>query len=285
MVSRGPSRTVDIQVTNLKQLRSTTAELRQLFEKNITVRAVAEFDLWKADAAADGEVVREEMAAKDFDVAPVVDGTTIIGYVARDSLTPGPCGDQSQPITAAELIAESAPLLDLFAILRVDSWRFVLDRDEVAGIVARGDLRKAPARMYIFALINLLEMQMDRIIRAHYGDEDWRIHLRPTRIEKALKLFELRQQANEALHLLDCLQFCDKRDLVVRVPGIVEQLGFSDSNNALRVFRDIEALRNRIAHAQDMVEGITWTDLFNLSETMHRILRRCEAIASAPTSG
>lgn len=78
MVSRGPSRTVDIQVTNLKQLRSTTAELRQLFEKNITVRAVAEFDLWKADAAADGEVVREEMAAKDFDVAPVVDGTTII---------------------------------------------------------------------------------------------------------------------------------------------------------------------------------------------------------------
>lgn len=284
MAFRGPSRTVDI-VTNIKQLRSTTAELRQLFEKNITVRAVAEFNLWKADAAADGEAVRAEMEARDFDVAPVVDGASIVGYVVRDSLSPGPCGDQVRPITAAQLIAESAPLLDLFAILRADSWRFVLDRGEVAAIVTRGDLRKAPARMYIFALINLLEMQMDRLIRAHYCDEDWQNHLGPARIERALKLFELRRQASEALHLLDCLQFCDKRDLVLRVPGCPEQLGFSDSKSALRLFRDIEALRNRIAHAQDVVEGITWTDFFFLTETMDRILRRCEAIGSPPTSG
>jgi len=105
------------------------------------------------------------------------------------------------------------------------------------------------------------------------------------RVERALKLFELRRQASEALHLLDCLQFCDKRDLVLRVPGCPEQLGFSDSKSALRLFRDIEALRNRIAHAQDVVEGITWTDFFFLTETMDRILRRCEAIGSPPTSG
>lgn len=265
-------------MTDMRQLRSTTAELRQLFEESITVRAVAEFDLWRADAAADGEAVRQTMAANDFDVAPVVDGPVVVGYVVRDSLLPGPCGQQIRPITPAELIAESAPLLDLFAVLRDNSWRFVLERSQVSGIVTRGDLRKAPARMYVFALINLLEMQMDRLIRVHYREADWRIHLAQKRIDKAVELLELRRRANEALHLLDCLQFCDKRDLILRVPELSEQLGLQDAEHATSLLRDLEALRNRIAHAQDMVEGITWEDLFDLTEIMDSLIRRCEAV-------
>lgn len=269
----------------LKQLRSTTAELRQLFEQNITVRAVAEFDLWKADATADGMAVREEMAARDFDIAPVVDGIRIVGYVVRDSLRPGPCGSQTHPVTANELIAESTPLLDLFAVLWGNSGRFVLDRGEVSGIVTRGDLRKAPARMYVFALINLLEMQMDRLIPMSYRGEEWRNHLAGSRIESAERLLELCRQANEALHLLDCLQFCDKRDLILQAHGLPQQLGLADPQSAAHTFRRIEALRNRIAHAQDMVEGITWEELFDLIETIDLLIRRCEAVPIGVIAG
>ena len=271
-----------------KNLRFTVDDLRKILSR-ISVRYVAEFDLKTADEKEDGLKVKGHMKKWDFDVMPIKSNDRIVGYVLQSELTKGTCESQKHVIEPSDIVAESTAILDLLLIMRdrLDDkpWLFVLDRNEIRGIVTIGDFRKAPVRMFLFALVNLLEMHFTHLIRRNCKEEELEELISQKRLKKAKDLLEQRKKKNEALDIFECLQFCDKRCILQKKPEIFNQLMINSKNETLKILKKAEALRDRLAHGNDMVDGITWRDLINLTGNMEKIIEKCEQINTLPTNG
>ncbi|MBI4301770.1 MAG: hypothetical protein HY664_04105 [Chloroflexi bacterium] len=263
----------------MKHLKSSSQDLRDLFEDSITVRHVAE-KLQSCQADEDASVVRRRMDQLDFDVLGIEDKGVVYGYVGRLSLESGPCRRYQRPFQPRELIAESMPLIDLLPVLRAAPHRaFVQDRKRVTGIVTWGDLQKIPMRMLLFGLVSLLEMQLLRIVKDFYPGDSWHRSLNGKRLEKAKKLKAERQAKNEALDLADYLQFCDKKELILKKPPILDCIGFNSSEakkHLRQLLKSAENIRNKLAHAQDIVTGSSWPELIDLARKMEALLEKCE---------
>lgn len=261
----------------MKQLKSSSQDLRILFEDGITVKYVAE-PLKAVLAEEDAVVVRQWMESLNFDVVGVESEGVVCGYVERSSLGEGKCGDYQRIFHPTELIAASTPLLQLLPILQYKRRIFVLDRDRISGIVTRGDLQKAPVRMLLFGLVTLLEMQLLRLVRILYPQNSWLTFLKSERVAVAKKLWQERQARNEAIDLTDYLQFSDKRELILANAEIVERLGLKSKRYGERFLKSAEALRNKLAHAQDLVTDSSWPELIELASQIEALLQRCEEI-------
>ncbi|PHJ56311.1 hypothetical protein VF14_29060 [Nostoc linckia z18] len=264
----------------MKHLKSRSQDLRSLFENNITIEYVAE-PLKAMPADAEVIEVLHWMEAQNFDVIGVERSDTITGYLERSSLIEGKsskCGDYERVFHPKELIAISTPLMKLLPILQQTPRLFVLDCNQVSGIVTCGDLQKAPARMLLFGLVTLLEMNLLRLVRLYYPQDSWQPVLKKERLEIAQRLWRESQERNEATDLLDYLQFCDKRELVLNQPELLEHLELKSKRFGERFLKSAEQLRNRLAHAQNLVTGSSWTELISLAEAMEMLLIRCEEV-------
>ncbi len=121
----------------MKHLKSRSQDLRSLFENNITIEYVAE-PLKAVSAEAEVTEVLHWMQARDFDVVGVELGDIITGYVERTSLlnaTSGKCSNYQRVFHPKELIAISTPLMKLLPILQQTPRLFVLDCNQVTGII------------------------------------------------------------------------------------------------------------------------------------------------------
>lgn len=264
----------------MKQLKSRSQDLRSLFENNITIEYVAE-PLKAVSAEAQVTEVLHWMQLQDFDVVGVETGDSISGYVERATLmqgNSGKCGDYQRVFHTKELVAISTPLIKLLPILQQTPRLFVLDCNQVTGIITCGDLQKAPVRMLLFGLVTLLEMNLLRLVRLYYPQDSWQLVLKPERLEAAQKLWRESRERNEATDLLDYLQFCDKRDLVLNQPELFQQLGLKSKRFGEKFLKSAEHLRNQLAHAQSLVSGSSWTELISLAEAMEKLLIRCEEV-------
>jgi predicted transcriptional regulator len=264
----------------MKHLKSRSQDLRSLFENNITIEYVAE-SLKAVPADSDVMEVLQWMQAQDFDVVGIETGNVITGYIERSSLIStksGQCGDYQRIFHPKELIAISTPLMKLLPILQHTPRLFVLDCNQVSGIITCGDLQKAPVRMLLFGLFTLLEMNLLRLVRLYYPQDTWQKFLKPERVEIAQRLWRESQERNEATDLLDYLQFCDKRELVLHHPELLEQLELKSKRSGERFLKAAEQLRNRLAHAQNLASGSSWKDLISLAAQMEKLLIRCEEI-------
>ncbi len=261
----------------MKQLKSSSQDLRDLFEHSINVKHIAE----KLQSCQDGDdaiEVKRWMDELDFDVLGVEDEGVINGYIERTSLETGQCSKYQRTFHPSELIAESTPLIDLFPILHDALRVFVLDRNRVNAIVTCGDLQKAPVRMLLFGLVTLLEMHLLRLIRIYYPNDSWQEFLNDGRLERAKKLLSERHDRNEAIDLADCLQFCDKRDLILRSSDIRKRVGLESEKSGRLLLESAENLRDKLAHAQDIVTGSSWPEIIDLAKEIEVLLEQCEQI-------
>lgn len=135
--------------------------------------------------------------------------------------------------------------------------------------------------MLLFGLITLLEINMQRIIESFYARNTWRVFLSPRRINKARELLDDRQRRNEAIDLLDCLQFCDKTQIIAHSEKIRSKLGIQDEKLLKQQILAMDRLRNRLAHAQDMVTGSSWEEVIDLTEYIGLLIQRCEGIGTS----
>jgi hypothetical protein len=225
------------------------------------------------------------MEKRNFDVMGVLDGGRISRYVVRELMTGrGTCGDHGRPIDPTEIVSSTTPLIDFLPLMKQRDHLFVLEGARLESIVTSADLQKPPVRMLLFGLVGLLEMFLLALVRRHCPEDSIRSCLRPKRLEEAQKLYDLRRARNEEIDLADCLQICDKRDLILKVVTL-QKLGFETKASAERLFKDAEGLRNRLAHSQDLVLGSSWVDVIDLAETIDRFLRRNESMIDASASG
>lgn len=205
----------------------------------------------------------------------------IIGYVNGCDLGNGLCEEHCHKFELNDLISNSTPLINVLPILRDKNRVFVLSGDIVTGIITRADLQKPPVRILLFGLVSLLEIHLSYLIRKYYPDDTWKKKLKEQRLASAEKIMKERVDRNENLDLIDCLQFCDKRDLATNHQKIRQILHFESKKRGLKLLDSIEKMRNKLAHSQDIVEGTTWEEIIDLASRVEESIQRSEDFLDA----
>lgn len=262
----------------IKQLKSNYLDLRGLFRRISVEHVLKELKCCRAgDDAAD---IRDLMGKDnlDFDVMGLEDKGQVYGYVEQGSLGSGSCKNYQKTFHPSELISKSTSLTGLFPLFHNAPRMFVLDGNRVIGIVTRGDLQKAPVRMLIFGFITLIEMNLLLLIRARYPNDSWITLLNDNRVNKAMELHAKRKARNEALDLAGCLQLCDKSNLILSIPVIRHRIEFEFGKSGDHLLGSLEKLRDKLAHAQDMVLGTTWAEIADLAMDIIRLLQLIESM-------
>ena len=244
-------------------------------ERDFTAAHIAEeLKCCRAGEVADDVRLRKEH--EGFDVLGLEDYGVVVGYVERNSLKSGFCNDYKQPFSPTDLITESTPLGTLLPILRDNPRVFVLKHNHVSGIVTCGDLQKAPIRMWLFGLVTILEMNFLQLIRVHYPNDSWRALLTDKRVCNAGKLLSERRKRNEEIDLADCLQFADKRRIIIECLQIREGIELKPKTVGKSLLVRIERMRDKLAHGQKLTVGSSWPEVINLAELTENLLIRCE---------
>ena len=231
----------------------TSSRLRRVFLEGFSAMDIAE-PLVSFDREAESASVREFMVTRDFDLVGVRCEGVVSGYVRQADLDSGICGDRLQSfIPGDDLVSGNASLIEVVRSLAINAQCFVTILDQVGGIVTLSDLEKPPMRMFLFGMITLGEMLMTDLIRHRYPDEAWRGLISPQRLAKALALQQERRRRGQNAELLNCLQYGDKGWILSRDKEVREALGQKSRRDAIQSLKELETLRNNLAHTQEIV--------------------------------
>lgn len=266
-------------LTGYRRKGTRMSDLRSLFETGITANSIQE-PLKYCFYGEPALKVQAELRRLDFDIAGIRSSKDqpILEFVRTASLQNGNCEEVAESIKAADIIAESTPLIEVLNGLRDRTYFFILNGRQISGIITRADLQKPPVRILIFGIISLLEMHLTFLVRTHFPDEKWRDVLKPKRIENAETILQNRKERNEEIDLTDCLQFADKRDLVLASKEMRDHLGLESKKGTQSVLRNIEKIRDKLAHSQDIVSGTTWEELIDVVQKVEWMLQRSDDI-------
>jgi len=244
--------------------------LRQLFIENFSAADIAE-PLASFDASTSAAEALAVMTRRKYRVAGVRADGTVSGYVQREELGTGTCGDALRPFAPEDLVASSTSFPELVQRLDNRSQVFVNLLGQVGGIVTKTDLQKPPVRMWLFGMITIVEMGLTRLIEAAYPDGAWRECLSAGRLAKAETLLEERRRRHQDLDLLDCLQFSDRGQIVLRNEELRTTAGFVSRNRGEQTVKELEALRNNLAHSQDIITS-DWQIIVRMTEHLDVLL-------------
>lgn len=66
------------------------------------------------------------------------------------------------------------------------------------------------------------------------------------------QLQDERRSRGQPVELIDCLQITDKGQVIIEDPRELSEMGFKSNGEASRAIRELESLRNNLAHAQSI---------------------------------
>lgn len=237
--------------------------LQQLID-SLTVDTISEA-IKSIPATEDASRALYILQENHFDVLGVrnLDGK-VIGYVAKNDLKGGKVEDYIKNFHIDEIISFSAHLESALLNLCKKNRLFVLGNNGIESIVTVADLQKVPVRMMLFGVISLLEMDLLQWIRVEYQNEEWKEILTEGRLKKAMDLYEERRRRNQEIDLAECLQLCDKTDVLINNDRVRSVLNFKSPNEAEEFFKELQELRNYLAHSQDPAREMEWPKIAEL---------------------
>jgi hypothetical protein len=99
----------------------------------------------------------------------------------------------------------------------------------------------------------------------------WAALLAPARLDKARALQQARTKLGRPVPLLDCLQLSDKIRIALAADDSPRPLlRGSSKRESQRLARDLEDLRNSLAHAQDIVTH-DWSQIARLAKRLYEL--------------
>ena len=234
--------------TNFLQVR-----MQRLFSEGFIVLDISEA-LISFDAERDAVEVQKFMSEKNLALIGVRKEGVVAGYARRDELTGGKCADHMHTFNDKQILSATSSLQEVMGALSEKRYCFVSVLGKVGGIVSRADIQKPPARMWLFGMITIIEMFMGRL-------------------KKAEEILRERQRRNEHARLIDCLQFSDKGYILIKDPGMRKDFGFESMRLAKRAVKDLESLRNNLAHTQDILTH-NWAAIVTMATRLNKIMTR-----------
>jgi hypothetical protein len=244
----------------------TGPKFRRMFVELFTARDIAE-SLFSFDIDSACHDVRKVMTHHHQDVASIRSKGTVQGYIRYHDLRDGACSDCMRHFTADQVISGDSTLSDVIHVLTRHNYCFLSMLGEIAGVICRDDINKPMVRMWLFGLITIIETRIVQMIQMKYPDDSWQPILSKERLSKARQMQEERQRRNQHCSLVDCLQLSDKARIAIEHPQIIELFGFESKRSAKQVIKNLESLRNNLAHAQDIVTH-DWAQIARLSQRM-----------------
>ena len=205
------------------------------------------------DAETRVEMSQEVMRSKGWIVAGVREGGQVSGYLQLQDLDAGVCRDYRRAFAHGQILHADASLSDVIQVLTRYESCFVATLGGVNGIILRAFIQKPVVRMWLFGMITIIEMNLTQRIRERYPEGDWQQQLKDKRLQAALALQQERARRQQACDLLECLQLSDKAQILINDDDALKQFGFDTRRSAKKVMKDLESLRNNLAHSQDIV--------------------------------
>jgi len=246
--------------------------LRRLFNEGFRALDIAgplpSFDHAHDAAAARG--ILETTAAR---VAGVRTAGLVNGYVLLGDLESGCCGDCMRPFGTDQVLPEEAGLRRALSVLEQYEYCFLATLGTVDAVVTRSDVEKPPARMWLFGVITLIESNLGAIIAHRFPGEAWHDRISAGRLSKAEQLLTERQRRGQRVELIDCLQLSDKALIVIRDADAAAEAGFSSVRAAKQAVKQLEALRNQLAHSQGIASQ-GWSAVPQIAARLDRVLQR-----------
>jgi hypothetical protein len=187
----------------------------------------------------------------------------VTGYVTTGEMT-RLSADLIRAIDQQQVVALEASLADVIHVLTQYAYCFVAVDGTTVGVICKKDIEKPVVRMWLFGIIILMEMLVVELLRTVWPDESWMQHVSEGRLSKARQLQEERLRRGLSADLLDCLQFSDKFQVALHHPPFIERLDFPSLNAAKKTLKDLESLRNNLAHGQDITRH-DWPQIVRLA--------------------
>jgi hypothetical protein len=255
--------------------RAIPPHLMRLFREAFTVLDVSQpvrsFGIDEPSSA-----VRRVMEEQGLDVAVLRDRGTIAGYAQRSDLETGNCGGHLRRFRRGQVIAGDASLTLLVRSLTAHEHTFVTVLGEVAGVAGRTSLNTPVARMWLFGIVTMAEILVTRLIERSFPGGAWRALVSEGRLEKAAMLQRERERRGQHSSLLSCLQLSDKAQILIERPEMLPAFGFPSKTIAKGIIRELESLRNNLAHSQDIVAH-DWAAIARLASRIEEDTDRGEA--------
>ncbi len=228
------------------------ASMHHILTQAITIGDVAE-SLVSLDACSSRAQFRELAGTREFDIVGARAQGLVMGYVDCARLPEGAGDVDVQFIDPEALLPQDTPLPRAIVALDTHPRLFVEALGGVSGIATRDDLEKAPARMWLFGILTLVETALRKVVRRRHADDSWTEVLSPSRVGRARKLADERSRRGEQVDALDCVQFEDLGNLVARHEDIRELFHFQSRRATERRMKEWAKLRNHLAHSQGYV--------------------------------
>jgi hypothetical protein len=246
--------------------------MKRLFTEGFTVLDISE-NLVSFDADKNAAETKLYLSENNLDIVGLRNNGLVAGYIRRNELTDGKCSDHMHYFDEKLLISATSSLQEVLEILAESEYCFVSLLGKVGAIVTRYDIQKPPVRMWLFGMITIIEMFMVRAIEKRYSNDGWQVMLSEGRLNRAKEIFKERQRRNQNARLIDCLQFSDKANILIKDRDVREDVGFQSMRDAKNAIKKIESLRNNLAHAQDIFTH-DWEAIVNISKRLDKIMTR-----------
>lgn len=238
----------------------------RLFSEAFTAKDIAE-PLRSFDVATDAAEARVALEDAGLVRAGVRSDGMVIGFLLTEELDAGRCGHYAREFAPDQILPADASLSDVVHVLTKHHSCYVSFLGGVDAIITRADVQKPVARMWLFGMITMLELSVTERIRETWPDGSWHEGMSRGRLEKAEALMEERRRRGQSCDLLDCLQLGDKAQLLIRDDAQLAELGFYSRSAAKQVIKELESLRNNLAHGQDIVTH-DWPQIARMTRRM-----------------
>jgi hypothetical protein len=244
----------------------------RVFERAFTAFDTAE-PLLSFDSDRRAEEVFASMLEARVGVAGVRKNGILWGYVdATSLLRGGTCEDCRREFASGEVLPAPSSFTDVIEVLTRHDWCFVTTLGTVIGVISRLDVQKPAVRMWLFGIITVAEQEFTERVRRRWPEESWRGLVSAQRLERAQELRAERERRKDYCELVECLQLGDKIGILMSEPAELAILEIPTASAAKRVSKQIESLRNSLAHAQAFMDQ-DWPQIVRLARRAQQVLQ------------
>lgn len=221
------------------------SRMATLFRQTFTARHIAR-SLPSVDHPIE-ETVLTIMAQQQVPVVGIRQHGVVQGYVSREEPL------SVQDIHPEQILNDSACFSEIILVLNHHPCCFVSVLGGIAGVIVKEDVQHPYMRMWLFGIITMLEMETEPLIERIWPNDTWKPIVSEGRLAKAEALLAERERRNQRSNLLACLQFSDKLQLLLEDKAFFQTFAFPSKKAARTACKDLESLRNNLAHAQDII--------------------------------
>lgn len=243
-------------------------KLQRLFGETFCARDIAE-----SLPSYDWDIPEVELLSLLSNRTPVIGlrkSGFVYGYVLLDETNTKPACLKRR-FMDAQLVDIDTPLINVIAALVHHQFCFVTSMGQVAGVISRSDIQKPVVRMWLFGLITLTEQYLADQIMQKWPHDEWIKFAPPARLAKAKELKDERERRGQQCNLLDCVQLSDKALILLEDAEHLERFGYSSRREAKIAIKEIESLRNNLAHGQDIV-SYDWPQIIRMTSRVNETL-------------